>query len=910
MFNESELRAKYAAMGLDDDDIDTLIAKKRKSAEAANQTQEMVKADKNNMVANIAKEAETELNKLSNGRQTNEGLVYAKAGKTGANIIRQASDEEKKANKDVGTGVIIERREKIDPSLYTFDKDYNYDTDTDKYRKAAYNYNQYSEKLKSYYKERNDINRQLKAKDISPEAYDKFKEDLEEINSSIDANEKRRSEALWVTLTPEDLAARQRARDIAAVGLDMESGADSRYQAMIDARGETAGAKKNREAKEFSENVHNLRDVNGKAFNLPFDDSAHVAVRFLNSDKRRGLFPVTVSSGDMSQTFAVPFGSLQKFKNNIDKWSGGNQSVSIQTDSDVPNEMTERLYDAWKTGNYAKTDIPEKMFNLKKGTGRGAEAYYGYNLGGMSQIFDLKSDYYNNPEKFKKEYAEDVENANLRGQTLEQYYNYLAGIAAQQRENRLKEMQQGIVDTFDQKTGLSKNLDDSRLAALQYLDDIQQHARRGNTRNRAAEAYNILKNISNGKPLTDEQNDTLENVRSKAVNDIRSDIRWGMKKENEKQRDAAVELMNTIREMQQYANNIENAEDISERISDINALPDNIRVTTDGTILRYGNGSWVPAGDVSDLFGDNYTEQLPLDTLDDLDTLELTRGDDGSFIYDDGFMPAVTLTAPEAVDPELVNAWKEAYDELGGPEQYDAYAQFLNTDLEKLFKDRMGELPRELRFVDVTDEEGNPILDAAGKPVRRPYIFMNGSRDQLEKLYGEKNVGSKRRNWLSKFMDRAGNIDTNKYMAWQNARIANWLLGESGARFADKMAAIQDNLRAGGLTPEQKEHNRKRAASIIAAKRKDRMLASDAAKLAAREALRRRYARFMGSLLAPDEDLEDLRPEEIKNLGLAAGEWRNVFPFNMYAQLNAGDDTRDAKAMQALIARLRQLGKL
>lgn len=915
MFDEGALRAKYEAMGLDEDDIEILIAKKRKSAEAASQTRDIVEADKNNMKANISNEIDTELNRLSDGRKTNEGLVYAKAGKTGANIIRQATAEEKKAGKDAGIGAIVTRRYKVKPELFTFDDTYSYDTDTDKARKAAYNYNQYSEKLKNYYKERDELKRKLNAKDISPIEHKKLTEELNEVNSSIDANEKRRAESRWVELTDEDLAARQRARDIAGTGLDMESGADAQYQAAIDARGETAGAKKNKKAMAFRENVENMRDLNGKEFSVPFNNSAHLSVRMTNVDKQRGLFPITVTSNGVSQTFAVPFGSLGKFRNSINKWAGDKQSTTILTDSDTPNDMTERLYDAWRTGNYSRTDIPERLYGLKKGTGRGVQAYYGYNLGGMSQLFDIYSDYYNNPEKFKEDFAADLDAAEMRGQTLPEYYQYLAGIAAEQRENRLKAMQQGIVDTFDQRTGRSNNIDDSREAILNYLDDISQHAKRGNTRQKAEEAYNILKNISSGKPLTDEQDEALEKQRSKAVNDIRSDIRWGMKHENLKQRDAAVALMNTIREMQQYANNIENAEDVLKKRWLIDRLPDNIRVTTDGTILSQDNdGDWVPTGDVGELFGDSYLSQLPLDTLDDLDTIELSRGyddnDNDAFIYDDGMMPAVTLTVPEEVDPELVRAWEEAYDELGGPEKYNAYSQFLNTDLDKLFHGRMGELPRELRFVDVLDDDGNPVLDTNGEPIRRPYIFMSGSRDQLEKLYGEKNVGSRKRNWRSKFMDKAGNIDMNKYLAWQNARIAKWLTGEEGAQFADRIAAIQDNLKAGGLTAEQKEHNRKRAASIVAAMRQRRLEESSRAKLAARNALRRKYAKFMGSLLTPDEGTEDLRPMEIRDLNIPVGGWRDIFPFGMYEQLNTGSADRDTKAMAALIARLRQMGKI
>lgn len=914
MFDEGALRAKYEAMGLDEDDIEVLIAKKRKAAEATNQTQQIIKADRDmaTMKDNIANEAHDTLQQLSGGRKTSEGQIYAKAGKTSANIIREATEEEKKAGADQGTGLKIVRRVDAKP-IYTFGDDYNPDTDTDKFRKAAYARDvKYKNMLDPLYKQRDEISGKLKTKGISDREKDALNAQYTELNNNIKELQRQQYEAGKVELTDEDLAARQRARDIAAVGLDMDSGADTQYQALIDSQGETAAAKKNKAARAFRENVESLRDLEGNDLSIPFDNNAHVSVRMTNLDKERGLFPISVTSNGRSQTFAIPFGSLNKFKNRLNDWSHGDMSVSFITDSnDEKSDNNERLRDAWRTGDYSRTNIPEKLFGLKKGQGRGSEAYYGYNIGGMSQMFNLNSDYYNNPEAFKKEFAKDIQEAELRGQTLPQYYEYLAGVAAENRRNRLKEMQQGIVNTFDQKTGLSNDIDASRKAALDYLSDISQHAKRENTRINAAAAYNTLKNIASGVPLTDEQNEALEKLRRKAVDDIRSDIRWGMKHENEKQRDAAIELMNTIREMQQYANNIENAEDLSEKIGNINMLPDTIRVTADGTILGLDMANdWVPAGDISELFGDDYLSQLPLDTLEDLDTIELTRGDNGAFTYDDGVMPAVTLAVPEAYDPELVQAWQDAYDELGGPEAYRAYAQFLNTDLDKLFHGRMSELPRELRFVDVLDDEGNPVLDANGNPVRRPYIFMSGSRAQLEDLYGEKNVGSRKRNWRSKFTNKDGEIDMNKYLAWQNARIARWLQGESGAQFADRIAAIQDNLRAGGLTPEQRERNRAILSKQAAARRKARLEADSRAKLAAASALRRQYARFMGSLLAPDEGVEDTRPDALRELNLPVSKLRDIYPFGMYQRINAGKDDRDAKALAELLARLSESGRV
>ena len=309
----------------------------------------------------------------------------------------------------------------------------------------------------------------------------------------------------------------------------------------------------------------------------------------------------------------------------------------------------------------------------------------------------------------------------------------------------------------------------------------------------------------------------------------------------------------------------------------------------------------------NDLFGDK--------------PIAFNKGDDGSFISAINGLDSIKRRPVSSTIDSDIEAMQAAYDAMGGDEQYNAWKHFLLTDMDKVFNPRtMGTLPRELRKVQATDIDGNPLVGANGEPVMIPYILTKAVNPELEEEYEKAGVPSRKfkRDYLSYFKDDNGELDEDLYYNWLATNLAykNDLLKGASLWQDTDIINNQEDL--------DKETLARNAEIIKNAQRLKKWTntinnaetlahneaASERAKLAAASALRRQYARFMGSLLAPDEGVEDTRPDALRELNLPVSELREIYPFGMYQQINAGKDERDAKALAELLTRLSQSGRI
>ena len=680
--------------------------------------------------------------------------------------------------------------------------------------------------------------------------------------------------------------------------------------------------------------------IEGHKFNLPFDKNAQIIWGLGRDSLSAGVFPLHVISGGREQLFNVPWRETKNYMKMLNDWSGGNMSVSYNTPENMSEDKAAQLRAAIKNGHYEDTVVPKLAGNVDvraSDKARGTE--YGefykdpltdtwvqdkFNMyPGQRELWDANSNY-NSKNAYKRNlwlnsHAEDVAAAEELGLSLNDYYNKLYN----ERMGNLKidqnALEADLFNSYDTTTGkLKSDVDEGeyREKLYQYL---KNKIRYGDFKSAREKANRIIDTLENGDPENfKEQEDALTAIPRALVAKARADIRDVQRNKNLKVEKEAKELASIIRQQQGYKNRIDEYNNLKKAGLLFDSLPDtDILVTPEGMIIGEGNdGEQGVLGSLNELVGGVSAKQLLDSGLIKDKPVKFTRADDYTFKPAiEGLGPIVRRNVPDTIDKDI-EAMQAAYDAMGGDEQYSAWKNFLLNDFDKLFDPHtMGTMPHELRRIQATDSDGNPIIGANGEPVMIPRILLQATNPELEEEYEKAGVPSRKRgrNYLSFFNDINGNFDEDLYNNWIDTNLAYQKSLLDGASLGQDIAMINGFE---GLPPEQRARNQ----AIFDAANKEKRWesieqnisnkASDAAKLAARDALRRRYARFMGSLLAPDEDLEDLRPEEIRNLGLAAGEWRNVFPFNMYAQLNAGDDTRDAKAMQALIARLKQLGKL
>lgn len=790
---------------------------------------------------------------------------------------------------------------------FKFGDDFNYDTSTDERAKAAYRVNKLSERIRSL-------------KDQKKHNKDTWtKEDDQAIK---DLTTELKDYGRWYEVSPEELEAQKN------TNLMENKKKHVKKQQDIDTR------RTNRLSFEYDNNGDLAA---GKEFNIPFDKNASVTWGLSYDDLSKGAFPLHVRSGGREQVFLVPYTDVLDWNRRLNKWADdGTMSVSYQ----VPEEMSEKnAYDlrtAMKNGHFADTILPYyvggksiKENDKKRGVyysdfDKNGQQFKSISLPGLRDYYNIDSPYNSKDPEIRRqwdlEHAQDYAAAEELGLSLSEYYDRLNNEIQGSRAIEQGALESDIFSAYDPLTGrLKKDVDpeEYKEKLYKYLNEKIHH---GNYKAEREKANRLLQALKDG--TISEQHDAMYNIPKSMVSNIRKDLRDVEREKNLGVQNEVEALLSTIRKQQGFKNRLDEYNNLKNAVAAFDELPDNITIAKDGTIFAIDDvGEPSAVGNLRDLIGGISANKILQNDLFGAKPIAFSKGDDGSFISAiDGLDSIKRRPISSTIDSDI-EAMQAAYDAMGGDEQYNAWKNFLLTDMDKVFNPRtMGTLPRELRKVQATDIDGNPLIGANGKPVMVPYILTKAVNPELEEEYEKAGVPSRKykRDYLSYFKDDNGELDEDLYYNWLATNLAyknDLLKGASLWQDTDIINNQED------LDPETLARN----AEIInnaqrlgrlnntinnAERLVDNEAASDRAKLAARDALRRRYSKFMSSLLAPDEDLEDLRPEEIRNLGLAAGEWRNILPFNMYAQLNTGDADRDTKAMAALIARLRQMGKI
>lgn len=790
---------------------------------------------------------------------------------------------------------------------FKFGDDFNYDTSTDERAKAAYRVNKLSERIRSL-------------KDQKKHNKDTWtKEDDQAIK---DLTTELKDYGRWYEVSPEELEAQKN------VNLMENKKKHVKKQQDTDTR------RTNRLSFEYDNNGDLAA---GKEFNIPFDKNASVTWGLSYDDLSKGAFPLHVRSGGREQVFLVPYTDVLDWNRRLNKWADdGTMSVSYQ----VPEEMSEKnAYDlrtAMKNGHFADTVLPQyiggksiKENDKKRGVyysdfDKNGQQFKSISLPGLRDYYNIDSPYNSKDPEIRRqwdlEHAQDYAAAEELGLSLSEYYDRLNNEIQGSRAIEQGALESDIFSAYDPLTGrLKKDVDpeEYKEKLYKYLNEKIHH---GNYKAEREKANRLLQALKDG--TISEQHDAMYNIPKSMVSDIRKDLRDVEREKNLGVQNEVEALLSTIRKQQGFKNRLDEYNNLKNAVAAFDELPDNITVAKDGTIFAIDDvGEPSAVGNLRDLIGGISANKILQNDLFSDKPVAFSKGDDGSFISAiDGLDSIKRRPIPSTIDSDI-EAMQAAYDAMGGDEQYNAWKNFLLTDMDKVFNPRtMGTLPRELRKVQATDIDGNPLIGANGKPVMVPYILTKAVNPELEEEYEKAGVPSRKykRDYLSYFKDDNGELDEDLYYDWLATNLAyknDLLKGASLWQDTDIINNQED------LDPETLARNAEIIKNAQRLKRLNNTInnaeilanneaASDRAKLAARNALLHRYGKFMGSLLAPDEGIEDLRPEEIKNLGLAAGEWRNIFPFGMYEQINAGDTDRDTKAMTALIARLKQMGKI
>lgn len=557
---------------------------------------------------------------------------------------------------------------------------------------------------------------------------------------------------------------------------------------------------------------------NGKSKEKP-----RVVWQFDDAGLNKGRFVVNVIGAPgidgkiNNQVKLVPFGAkLKTFQDNLKRRFGNDYQTSVIIShpnsayfEGTPEEAKQYL-NAIKTGDWSNTKLPRSM-NIPSDRAE------------LMNMFNLNSDYYLNPEKFKSDHAEAVQKARDLG--YESYSDYFEDLVAQRAAERKVEEQRirdegkeatwkmnWLKDHYPDDPDVRHYLDSKEeLKTLKYNDPYNKNIPDMTSKLEQLKK-GIVKNYSESGDYPE-----LEDAYKYHVYDDEFKDAWAEK--NEKFADEADKLGKHFARMTRLRNNIAKATDYAKRYNDyVNATRqyENVPnvVTRDTATPIYPAGLYK-----KDKFG-NYSmlaekPEPPVEyTLDYLKSLQEGRSED------------------------VVDTWQNNYNNLGGDAVYNRLNTFFHADPD--YAD--GTVPAFISDI-------NQHLGADPKDATKTADI---GKNLLYWVYDDSLPENKENPFLAKFptnymLDQSSyDREKNAYLESKGLPPKKSLLG-LGAR-----AALRNSLRDAnhvknvlaemdqdldytadmnrGLTPEQIAKNKEimeNAGTIIPSKRKENMFASE-----------------------------------------------------------------------------------
>lgn len=702
-----------------------------------------------------------------------------------------------------------------------------------------------------------------------------------------------------------------------------------------------------RSAKKKLDRNAKVAEMREQGVTIPFDGSGSVIIDFSDENVRKGDIPVQVSSAGKSQSFVVPFQDLQKFRNKLNGWSGNSQlshtvmGVNSRGDS-LTDDTLKGYHHAWKTGDYTQTRFPRLMDGLSdkadlQGYGK---AYGGGRYGGQADKYDLNSEYYRDPEGWKKKHNDLVEEANSVGMSYDQYMKMLADQSDSGIYKGSASLEQAVIDAHKTKDPAK-----IREAVSAMLEDRLAHQKSGQARSKASQ---LLDTIRKGDPYESEE--AYKEGLKGAIDRKRKSIRNSIKDVNI---DTAKQLRELRRQYESMVNNRDTANrlfDETERAKMYSELPDEIFVAPEGDIFSMVNDEPQPTGYTAEqIFGESGNKALapylaaslpeddegyaPVQGYNKGDMLRLLRQEPALGIRQAGFsLPdkngiknGLFFDTPYD-NSRLAQRFMDTYNEAGGDPVMEMLENFDKRELEDIIgKRNLGTTVPELFWDPVTDEEGNPVLDTAGNQLKRPRLFLDANGGRLAKLYHDEGVGKEpgyigKVDRFKRFRGLDGKINEDLWRAYRMAVLQAAAEKQEQALEASRLGMINDFQERGGLTNEQVKNNNRILNDIVQAGKfhegesedLDRAAADAAAQLAASQALRKAYTGKVSSLnnmlRKPELAKQFLGIDLPEGLPVNKDVLRSIMTLSKYNR--AGDDTtaRNKSFDEALVNYLKENG--